>query len=299
MNATPEKTVSRGAARARRGPCGPDQGHERARGDEEARRGEVGRARSHDVDETAEGGPHDLGGLPGGDDPGHRPRDEGRGTTSGTSAVMAGFSKACAAPSSDDQAEDARLALPAADRAQGEGRGRGGLHRLAQRRDQATIAPIGHLPDHQGEDHHRQELGEADQPQVERAAGEGVELPAHRDAEHGEPHVGEDARGQQQRERRVAQQRGIRNRALVSAVGAGQHRVEEHVHTRRGVVELGVLGLVVGDAVAARGEDHGGRRDARDVVGVVAGLAQDVAVRDTAAAGPPRGSGTSPVPATP
>ena len=215
MNATPEKTVSRvSGSRGARGARGPDQGHERARGDEEARRGEVGRARSHHVEEPAEGGPHDLGGLPGGDDPGHRPRDEGArhhvGHQRGHGRVLEGLRRA----EQRDQAEDARLALPAADSAQGQGRGRGGLHRLAQRRDQAPIAPIGHLPDHQGEHDHGHELGEADQAQVERAAGERVELPAHRDAEHGEPHVGEDARGQQQRERRVAQQRGIRNRAL-------------------------------------------------------------------------------------
>jgi len=69
------------------------------------------------------------------------------------------------------------------------------------------------------------------------------------------------------------------------AVGPGQHGVEQHVHARHCVVELGVLRLVVRDAVAAGREDHRGGRDARDVVRVVAGLAEDVAVRDVQALG--------------
>ena len=59
-----------------------------------------------------------------------------------------------------------------------------------------------------------------------------------------------------------------------------EHGVQQDVHARRGVVELGVLGLVVRDAVAARGEDHRGGRDPGDVVRVVPGLAQDVPVGD-------------------
>src|SRR4029077_18767184 len=60
-----------------------------------------------------------------------------------------------------------------------------------------------------------------------------------------------------------------------SAVRASQNRVEEDVDAGDGVVELGVFGFVVGDAVAAGREDHDGGGDARDVVGVVAGLAED------------------------
>src|SRR5262249_4806682 len=63
------------------------------------------------------------------------------------------------------------------------------------------------------------------------------------------------------------------------AVGAGEHRLQQDIDARGGVVELGVLRLVVRDAVSARSEDHGGGRHPRDVVRVVARLAQDVPMR--------------------
>src|SRR5215470_7274595 len=44
--------------------------------------------------------------------------------------------------------------------------------------------------------------------------------------------------------------------AALLAVGAGQDSVQQNVHARRRVVELGVLSLVVRDAVAAGSEDH-------------------------------------------
>src|SRR4030095_14869609 len=65
-----------------------------------------------------------------------------------------------------------------------------------------------------------------------------------------------------------------------SAVRASEHGVQEDVHAGDGVVEFGVFGFVVGHAVAAGGEDRGGGGDAGEVVGVVAGLAEDVAVGD-------------------
>src|SRR5215472_3059733 len=60
------------------------------------------------------------------------------------------------------------------------------------------------------------------------------------------------------------------------AVGAGEHRVQQDIDARRGVVELGVLRFVVRDTVSARREDHGGGSHPRDVVRVVSRLAQDV-----------------------
>jgi hypothetical protein len=58
-------------------------------------------------------------------------------------------------------------------------------------------------PERQEDD--RQELRQADQPEIERAAGDRVELPAHRDAQHVKAHVGEDPRAQEEREGGVAE----------------------------------------------------------------------------------------------
>jgi len=49
---------------------------------------------------------------------------------------------------------------------------------------------------------------QADQPEIERAAGQRVELPAHRDAQHVKAHVGEDPRAQQEGEGGVASHQG-------------------------------------------------------------------------------------------
>jgi hypothetical protein len=45
--------------------------------------------------------------------------------------------------------------------------------------DEAPVVTVGHLPadDRQGD--HRHELHEADQPEIQSAVGQGVELPAH------------------------------------------------------------------------------------------------------------------------
>src|SRR5207249_10900351 len=64
------------------------------------------------------------------------------------------------------------------------------------------------------------------------------------------------------------------------AIRASQDGVEQDVDAGHGVIYLGVLRLVVRDAVPTWREDHRGRRDPGDVVRVVPGLAQDVAVAD-------------------
>src|SRR4029453_6708146 len=63
-------------------------------------------------------------------------------------------------------------------------------------------------PQHEGG--RRQELDEADQAEVEGAAGERVHLPGHRHAQHLEAHGGAGARGPIERERAVAQD-GVRH----------------------------------------------------------------------------------------
>jgi hypothetical protein len=90
--------------------------------------------------------------------------------------------------------------LPAGEGAHHERAGGRGLGELADRRDEATIIAVGDLSDDQCQENHRHELREADQAKVQGAAGQRVKLPAHRDAQHVEPHVGEDPRAQQEGE---------------------------------------------------------------------------------------------------
>jgi hypothetical protein len=67
--------------------------------------------------------------------------------------------------------------------------------------------PVGQLPGRQREQRQRQELGEADQPEVERVAVDHVHLPADRDGDHlrGQ-HPGQD-RHQEERIVALPQQR--------------------------------------------------------------------------------------------
>lgn len=43
-------------------------------------------------------------------------------------------------------------------------------------------------------------------------------------------------------------------RKVASGIGAAQDRVEQHIHTRRGIGRLDMLSLVVTDAIPARRE---------------------------------------------
>ena len=64
-----------------------------------------------------------------------------------------------------------------------------------------------------------------------------------------------------------------------------QHGVEQHLRPGGAFLEGGRFRLVVADAAEARHEDHGGRRDARDIGGVVAGAGHDVARREAGLVG--------------
>src|ERR1700730_12560847 len=57
------------------------------------------------------------------------------------------------------------------------------------------------------------------------------------------------------------------------------HRLQQDLAARANIALGRVLDLVVADAVLARHEDHGGRRHARDIAGVMARAAHDVHVR--------------------
>src|SRR5438067_6204023 len=61
--------------------------------------------------------------------------------------------------------------------------------------------------------------------------------------------------------------------------GSLEHRMEKHVGSGLEVLGLGVLDLVVADAVLAGHEDHRRRRDAREIHRVVRRAAHDLAAR--------------------
>ena len=68
-------------------------------------------------------------------------------------------------------------------------------------------------------------------------------------------------------------------------VGAGQHDLEQHLAAGLGLGGLDAFGLVVGEAVATGGEDHGGGDVAGDVDRVVAGAGDDFAGGEAKAGG--------------
>ena len=79
------------------------------------------------------------------------------------------------------------------------------LDDLAGRQDRAAVIAIGHLPDHQHQQDAGDELHEADEPEVERIAGQFVELPADRHHQHLVGHRGRHAREPELHERAVPQ----------------------------------------------------------------------------------------------
>src|SRR5262249_29622124 len=88
---------------------------------------------------------------------------------------------------------------------------RGGGRRLGEltdRGDEPPVVAVRDLADDQGEQHDRRELREADQPEVERAAGQVVELPADCDPQHVERDVGEYPRAPEQGERGMSERAG-------------------------------------------------------------------------------------------
>src|SRR6266540_3793309 len=78
--------------------------------------------------------------------------------------------------------------------------GGGGLGDVTDGHDGAPVVSVSRLPGGEGQDDGRDELRETDEPEVERAAGQRVELPAHRDGLHVHGERGEDARAPEQGE---------------------------------------------------------------------------------------------------
>src|SRR5215813_11706263 len=200
-----------------------------------------------------------------------------RGTTWGTSAVMAGFSKAWAAPTSATRVKmldrlcqppmlpRARPATPAAFTTS---------HTITTRRrsQRSATCPTTKVRSTMGTNCTR--------PTRPRSRALPVRLySCHPTAT---PSIWKPTLARTREEERKANggwRRSDRDDEGIStplAVGAGEHRVQQDIDARRGVVELGVLRFVVRDTVSARREDHGGGSHPRDVVRVVSRLAQDV-----------------------
>jgi len=78
----------------------------------------------------------------------------------------------------------------------------------------------------------------------------------------------------------ATQHRPVEEEDLDLDSGALEDGLEEDVAAGGEVLRPGVLDLVVADAALAGDEDHGGGSDAREVDGVMAGAADDVAVTE-------------------
>ena len=129
----------------------------------------------------------------------------GSGTSPGTRICITVSSKARAMPMKKAMRENQL----AADRAEQDGgeqaRRRDRLDRLARRQDLAAVMAVRHLADDQHQRDRRNELDQSDQPEIERIAGQLIELPADRDREHLVADRGADPRAPEQHERPVAQ----------------------------------------------------------------------------------------------
>ena len=116
------------------------------------------------------------------------------GTMPGTSVCMVGVSKARAVPLTNRMASIDVAGQQAAERAERKRRGGQRLDHLAGADHDAAVVAVGDLADHEAEHHHREELHEPDQAEVEGAAGQLIDLPADRDRLHLIGGVGRGAR---------------------------------------------------------------------------------------------------------
>jgi hypothetical protein len=121
--------------------------------------------------------------------------------------LLGGCFECAAGPEDEHYGQDKFLAHPAGEGAYGQCRGAESFDRLADPQQEAPVVAVGDLPRHQHEGGRGQELGEADQPQIECAARKGVHLPGHRHAQHLEAHGGAGPRTPIEHERTVPQDR--------------------------------------------------------------------------------------------
>ena len=98
----------------------------------------------------------------------------------------------------------------------------GALEREARRQDAAPVAAVGEVTGRQDQQHERQELRQADQPQVERIARDRVDLPADGHGLHLHGQRGQEARGKEAGELAIGEQCAAR---IGRGVHAGARRV--------------------------------------------------------------------------
>ena len=77
-----------------------------------------------------------------------------------------------------DEREDSSPIEPAHDRSQGQRRRRQGRHQFTEADNSAPVVAVGHVTYGKRQHHHGHELHEPDEPQIERASGQRVEMPA-------------------------------------------------------------------------------------------------------------------------
>ena len=136
------------------------------------------------------------------------------GTSAGSSACIVGIWNARAAPTTKISAKIACAVMPAerAADAKAQGGERFGDH--AELQHAAAVEMIGDVAGDQHQEERRHELREPDEPEVERAAGQRVDLPSDGDREHLVRDHREHAREPEQHERPVREQRRIGGRQL-------------------------------------------------------------------------------------
>ena len=205
-----------------------DGQHQHARRQEQQAGTRIGERRRDREQQPADGRPDDLRGLVGGRPHGGGARDHlARHQVREQRHHGRQLERPRDADDEDD-AEDGVAAEPAAGRAEHQqGDGEPDRH-LADGDDPAPVEMVGQRADDQRQRNDRQELGQTDQPEIERVVGHGVELPADRHA-----HDVEGDRGRRRAPPRTARtadaaaERTRRSRARRSC-GSGKNRDSHH-----------------------------------------------------------------------
>jgi hypothetical protein len=81
------------------------------------------------------------------------------------------------------------------------------LHETTENENDAAVVAVGGMARKQHQAQERQKLGQADEPEIEQAAGHLIDLPTDGDDDHLRGNRGEKTRAQKQREIAVAQDR--------------------------------------------------------------------------------------------
>lgn len=173
------------------------------------------------------------------------------GTSCGISAWRAGSSVARAAPmtktgekpSGGEPRERARQRQRQRDK---------GLDALAEPQDAAPIIAVGDLPDDERQRETRHELRQSDQPQIERAARQRIDLPADRHGLHLEGDGGRDPRPPKEPERPMPPQRGRGGVIHCGAAPAPQSAKGSRTSTvssRSGLVENSATGASISSSM--------------------------------------------------